>query len=269
MPNDSCGILERLAASAAATMRRDRTAVPLDRLLKEARGIQPPSMGAALSSTDLNIIAEIKYAQPGKPIFDCDLTPQDLARIYEDNGAAAISVLTEENHFCGSLRNLSSLADSGVNLPLLRKDFILDEYQVAEAAAAGASSYLLIVALLEDERLLRLIDFGRELGMEPLVEAHSKVELESAVDAGARIVGINNRDLRTLEVSLETSFSLIGEVGGESGLLLVSESGISTREQLLGLRNAGFHAFLIGSSLMTSPDPGLELRKLLGTEDVD
>ena len=269
MPVEELGILERLAASAAETMRRNCEAVPLDRLLEKAYGAQPVSMAEALSSPGLNIITEIKYARPGMERFACDLTPQALGRAYEENGAAAISVLTEERHFQGSLENLSSLAASRVSLPLLRKDFILDEYQIAEAAAAGASSYLLIVALLEPERLGRLIAFGRGLEMEPLVEVHAKAELASALEAGARIVGINNRDLRTLDVSIETSFSLAKEVEGEADLVLVSESGISERKQLLELRGAGLDAFLIGSSLMTAPDPGLELRKLLGDTNAD
>jgi indole-3-glycerol phosphate synthase len=263
------GILAELAAAAQRTMLERKAYLPIDKVLADIPVQSPPSFERALAAPGLNVIAEIKYAGPGNAGFSCTLPPGKIGRVYADSGAAAISVLTEKNHFRGSLENLSCLASEDLRLPLLRKDFIVDDYQIAEARAAGASSYLLIAALLEEDELRRLIGYGRELQMEPLVEVHCLGEMEAALGSGAGIIGVNNRNLNDLTVSLGTSFALARELGGGTDVILVSESGISDRVQMQELREAGYQAFLIGTALMASPDPGGALRKLLGKPDAD
>src|SRR6266478_4139401 len=216
---------------------------------------------AALTRDSLNIIAELKPASPSKGILRDPFHPVELARTLEAAGAAVLSVLTEGEFFRGSLKNLRD-ARTAVKVPVFRKDFIFDPWQVWETRANDADSFLLIVAALSDELLRDLIALGRELGMEPLVEVHTSEELERALAAGARIVGINNRDLRTLTVSLDTSFELIGRVPDDC--IAVSESGLRTHDDLVKLRAAGFDAFLIGTHLMLSPDPPASLAALLG-----
>ena len=178
----------------------------------------------------------------------------------EAAGAAALSVLTEEDFFQGSLGDLK-FAKKAVSIPVLRKDFIFDPWQVWEARAAGADSFLLIVAVLRNEALAELLALGRELGMEALVEVHSREELVRAKAAGARIIGVNNRDLRDFKVNLQISLDLITEIPEDT--IAVSESGLHTREDLARLRLAGFDAFLIGERLMKQPDPAGPLRELL------
>jgi indole-3-glycerol phosphate synthase len=183
-------------------------------------------------------------------------------RAYERGGAAAVSVLTEEDYFRGSLEDLRE-AKASARLPVLRKDFVFDEYQVFESAAAGADALLLIVAALDDETLARLLRLTEEeLGMDALVEVHTADELSRALGAGARIVGVNNRDLRTFEVSLETSVELAGLA--PAGTLLVSESGLRGAGDVERLRACGFRAFLVGETLMRAADPETALRHLAG-----
>lgn len=216
---------------------------------------------AALSRASLNIIAELKPASPSKGVLRDPFDPVALASSLEAAGAAVLSVLTEGEFFRGSLKNLRD-ARKAVNVPVLRKDFIFDPWQVWETRANDADSFLVIVAALGDEALRELIALGRELRMEPLVEVHTAAELERALSAGARIVGVNNRDLKTLEVRVETSYELIERIPDDC--IAVSESGLRTNDDLMKLRNAGFDAFLIGESLMLSPDPAAALGNLLG-----
>ena len=176
-------------------------------------------------------------------------------------GAAALSVLTEPEFFNGSLKNLRD-ARGQIPLPVLRKDFIFDSWQVWESRANDADSFLLIVAALSDARLEELIALGRELKMEPLVEVHTQTELDRALKTGARIVGVNNRDLKTLSVDVKTSFALIERIPEEC--IAVSESGLRTHDDLLRLQEVGFDAFLIGEQLMQAADPGAALAELLG-----
>jgi indole-3-glycerol phosphate synthase len=183
-----------------------------------------------------------------------------LAKSFEAAGAAALSVLTEEEFFQGDLKYMRD-ARAAVGLPVLRKDFIVDPWQVWEARAADADSFLLIVAALGDSLLGELLALGRELGMEPLVEVHTREELNRALAAGARLLGVNNRDLRTLEVRLETSMELIQAIPEEC--VAVCESGLRSHADLARLRQAGFDAFLIGEHLMARPDPGEALGTLL------
>jgi len=215
---------------------------------------------AALLKSGTNVIAELKPASPSRGVIRDPFDAVALATSLEAAGAAALSVLTEGEFFRGSLKNLRD-ARKSIQLPVLRKDFIFDPWQVWESRANDADSFLLIVAALSDELLRNLIALGRELGMEPLVEVHTREELDRALAAGARIVGVNNRDLKTLTVRLETSYELIERIPEEC--LAVAESGLRSHDDLKSLRAAGFDAFLIGEHLMLSPDPAAALRALL------
>src|ERR1019366_3780804 len=195
-------------------------------------------------------------------LIRADFDPVALAKGFEAAGAVALSVLTEEEFFQGDLKYMRD-ARAAVGLPVLRKDFIIDPWQVWEARATNADSFLLIVAALSDALLAELLTLGRELGMEPLVEVHTGEELVRALAAGARIIGVNNRDLRTLEVRLETSQELIDSIPEEC--IAVCESGLRTHQDLVRLREEGFDAFLIGEHLMAQPDPGAALAVLLGS----
>lgn len=214
----------------------------------------------ALSREGLNIIAELKKASPSRGLLREDYRPAETARLLEASGAAALSVLTEEDFFQGSLGDLKQVSGS-TKIPILRKDFIIDPWQIWEARAANADSFLLIAAILDDHELSDLLALGRTLGMEALVEAHSCEEVDRAAAAGAKIIGINNRDLRTFEVSVEKSLELVDAVPQEC--LAVSESGIRSGADVKRLHEAGFDAFLIGEHLMSAGDPGAELVKLL------
>jgi indole-3-glycerol phosphate synthase len=215
----------------------------------------------ALTRNAFNIIAELKKASPSRGVLRSDFDAATLAAQFERAGAAALSVLTEEDFFQGDLNYLRQ-AHKRVALPILRKDFIVDPWQVWETRATNADSFLLIVAALSQETLVELLTLGRELGMEPLIEVHTREELDRAVEAGARILGVNNRDLRTLHVFTETSLKLIEAVPEEC--IAVAESGLNWHAQLAQLRAAGFDAFLIGESLMTASDPSAALRALVG-----
>jgi indole-3-glycerol phosphate synthase len=208
----------------------------------------------------LNVIAEHKRRSPSRGAIREDLAPADVARRYEAAGAAAISVLTDEPFFGGHLGHLVQ-ARAAVALPVLRKDFVLDPWQVWEARVAGADALLLIVAALTDAELRSLLEVAREAGLDALVEVHDRSELDRALAAGSRIVGVNNRDLRTLAVSLETSLTLAPAIPDD--VVAVAESGIRSSADLRRLRDAGFDAFLVGEHLMSAPDPGEALERLL------
>ncbi len=217
--------------------------------------------GALADASKINIIAEFKRRSPSKGTIRADADPSMVARVYEAGGAAAVSVLTEEDYFRGSLDDLRA-ARQAISLPILRKDFIFDEYQVYESAAAGADALLLIVAALDDASLVRLRRIAEdELGMDALVEVHTADEMKRAVECGAKVIGVNNRDLQTFEVSLETSVQLapIAPIGA----LLISESGIESAADIRRLRAIGYRGFLIGESLMRTDNPGVLLRSFL------
>jgi indole-3-glycerol phosphate synthase len=222
----------------------------------------PHALTSALNESGrLNIIAEFKRRSPSKGVIRADADPVNIALEYERGGAIAISVLTEEDYFAGSLDDFRAVRRC-VALPILRKDFIFDEYQVWESAAAGADALLLIVAALSDSDLRTLREITEdELGMDALVEVHTRDELRRALAAGAKLIGINNRNLHTFEVSLETSVALAQEVPED--VLLVSESGLHSAEDLHRLAVCGFKAFLIGETLMRAPEPEIVLRALL------
>jgi indole-3-glycerol phosphate synthase len=208
----------------------------------------------------VNVIAECKRRSPSKGVLAGMYDPAAIARLYERGGAVAISVLTEPTFFDGSLDHLAAVRQA-VSLPLLRKDFIVDEYQLLEARASGADAVLLIVAALEQADLVRLQRRAWELGLAALVEVHNEDELSRAVDAGARVIGVNNRNLRTLEVDVDASFRLAERL--PAGVVAVSESGLRTRAELERLAAAGYAAFLIGERFMTAADPVAALRALL------
>ena len=254
-------VLDRILESKRAEVDHRKRVLPETALkygVKAATPLRP--FAAALERDALNVIAELKPASPSRGVLREPLDHVALAQSLETAGAAALSVLTEPEFFRGSLKNLRD-ARKAIRLPVLRKDFIFDPWQVWETRANDADSFLLIVAALDDTLLRDLIALGRELGMEPLVEVHTPEELERALGAGARILGVNNRNLKTLETRPETSFELIASVPDEC--IAVSESGLRSHEDLVKLRAAGFDAFLIGTHLMLAPEPGAALGSLL------
>ena len=215
---------------------------------------------AVTDKSRVNIIAEYKKASPSKGTINDSLEPAAAAMLYQNGGAAAISVLTEEDHFSGSLGDLTAVR-AVVDIPILRKDFIFDPFQIYEAAAAGADAILLIAAMLTDSQLFELEALAEdEFGMDALIEVHTLEEIERLHGRGAKLIGVNNRDLRTFEVSLDVSRELIERT--PTGSLLVAESGISTPQDVSELRTLGYSGFLIGEALMRSGDPEAELRRL-------
>jgi len=202
------------------------------------------------------VIAEIKKASPSRGLLSDDFKPVEIARGHELGGAVALSVLTDLDFFQGSMQDLIAVRGA-VGLPVLRKDFVLDEKQIVEAAANGADAVLLIASILTTGELRRLREFGTSLGLDVLVEVHDADELASVVESGAAMIGVNNRDLRTFEVRLETSLELADKI--PAGVVRVSESGIFTREHIESLRSVGYQAFLVGESLMKNPGALKEL----------
>lgn len=212
-------------------------------------------------STRIAVIAELKKASPSKGLIRAEFDPAELARELEQAGAACLSVLTDEEFFQGSLENLRK-ASAAVSIPCLRKDFIVDEFQLLEARANSADAVLLIVAALEQGELVQLGRAARDRGLDVLCEVHDEEELRRAVDAGCDVIGVNTRDLRTFQVSLETAFRLAEKF--PAGVLKVAESGIHSAKDVTKLRAAGYDAFLVGESLMRSERPGEALRELMG-----
>lgn len=208
------------------------------------------------------VIAELKKASPSKGLIRAEFHPEELARELEGAGAAALSVLTDEEFFQGSLKNLRE-ASGAVRIPCLRKDFIVDEFQIVEARANAADAVLLIVAALSDKEL-RLLAAASAHGLDVLCEVHDCLELQRALDAGCDLIGVNTRDLRTFQVNLETAFDLAPQI--PASVVRVAESGIHSAEDIARLQAAGYHAFLIGESLMRAERPGEALRELIGVE---
>ncbi len=217
--------------------------------------------GALDKPGTIQVIAEVKKASPSAGVIRADFDPVAIARIYEEHGAACISVLTDEPYFQGDLSYLTRIREQ-VGRPLLRKDFILDRYQLLEARLAGADAVLLIAEILPGDELPRLFRMATELGLQCLVELYDRENLSRVLDCGARLVGINNRNLRTFVTKLEHTLDLIGQVPADG--CLVSESGIKTRADVLRLQAAGVRAILVGESLMAAPDIGVQLDRLRG-----
>jgi indole-3-glycerol phosphate synthase len=252
-----------VAATARITdVRRERE--PLAAL--EQRAAQASPDGARFEyelrlTGRVNVIAECKRRSPSRGVLTSMYDPAALARLYEQGGAVAISVLTEPTFFDGALEHLMDVRRA-VRLPLLRKDFVIDEYQLWEARAAGADAVLLIVAALEQPELVRLQTRAWDLGLAVLVEVHDDSELTRAIDAGARIIGVNNRNLRTLAVDVDGSYRLAARM--PKAIVAVSESGLQSRRDLERLTAAGYRAFLIGERFMTNPDPAGAITELIG-----
>ncbi|MCM3117750.1 indole-3-glycerol phosphate synthase TrpC [Neobacillus sp. MER 74] len=204
------------------------------------------------TADQISIISEFKRASPSKGIINNTIDPAFQAGLYEEYGASAISVLTDQTFFKGSFSDLRAVR-SQVNLPILCKDFIIDEVQINLAASNGADLILLITAALDDQRLVELFQYAKGLGLEVLVEVHNQTELESALKTGAKLIGVNNRDLKTFHVSLEVTENLASEVKN-SGAYLISESGIHHQEDVARVRNAGANGILVGEALMKSPN---------------
>jgi indole-3-glycerol phosphate synthase len=254
-------ILDKILEARLARLAEEQTAISAETLKRGALERKPSmDFASAFSGPGIHVIAEVKKASPSKGLLRSDFDPAALGLAYEGGGAAAISVLTEQDHFMGSLSALHDVREA-VRVPILRKDFIVDPYQVLESRAAGADSFLLIAAILDKARLRLLTDQGREWGMEPLVEVHSLPELDMAFESGARIIGINNRDLGTFRVDLNVTLQLIKQIPQDR--IVVSESGIRTRDEILRLKDAGVAGFLIGESIVTSSDPAARIRELV------
>jgi indole-3-glycerol phosphate synthase len=254
-------MLDRVLESRRAEVQRRKSVLPETALkygVKAASSVR--DFAGALSRDGLNVIAELKPASPSRGIIREPFDAPELAIALKSAGAAALSVLTEGEFFGGSLKNLRD-ARKQVLLPALRKDFIFDPWQVWESRANDADSFLLIVAALDDVLLRDLLALGRELQMEPLVEVHTREELDRALAAEATIIGVNNRDLKTLNVRLQTSFELIEHI--PDSCIAVAESGLRTNADLRELRAVGFDAFLIGEHLMQAADPAAALFHLL------
>ena len=256
----SGGVLDLIVAEKVKRIEEAKRRVPVESLVMAGARHALSFADALNKKASVNVIAEIKRRSPSKGIIREDFDPVWIAESYADGGAAALSVLCEEDFFGGSLEHLAAIRKS-VDLPLLRKDFIFDEYQLHESALAGADAVLLIVAILEDELLERLIGLAKDLGLDALVEVHSKDEVGRAVQAGASIIGVNNRDLTTFKVDLETSLELAPLTPEEA--ILVSESGIGSWSDILKLKASGFNAFLIGEHLMRAEHPGAALKTLI------
>jgi indole-3-glycerol phosphate synthase len=262
----SMDVLGEIIASKRVRLAEAKAARGLESLRAAAFEVRakarPHALRRALEDEGrVNIIAEVKRASPSLGMIRVDAEPARIARRYEAGGAAAISVLTEEDRFRGSLDDLRAVR-AAVGVPLLRKDFIFEEYQLYEAAGAGADALLLITAALDDETLTRLRRITEdELGMDALVEVHTKEEMARAVLCGAELIGVNNRDLRTFKVSLDTSVELINAAPPDA--LCISESGLRTPDDLRRLRSLGYRGFLIGETLMRADRPEETLRALL------
>jgi len=262
----AASILERIFAAKRAELEAERAALPVEAMREAAgRAPAPRDFLAALRSRRHAIIAEIKRASPSKGDILPGLDPAAVAREYAASGAAAISVLTDR-HFKGSLEDLRAVRVA-VDLPLLRKDFIFDPYQIHQARAAGADCILLIAAMLNEADLAALYAAARELGLQALVEVHNEDELRAADRAGAEIVGINNRDLHTFATDIAVTERLLKGYRGTS--LVVSESGIDTSQDIRRLDLAGARAFLIGESLLRDGDPRRKLEALCGSVEAE
>jgi indole-3-glycerol phosphate synthase len=253
-------VLDEIVAKTRERVTERRRARPIEDVIAELAPARRP-FAEALSRPGVNVIAEFKRRSPSRGLLRADLTPDGTARAYEAAGASALSVLTEEDFFGGSLQDLRLARSATRSLPTLRKDFVVDPYQVWEARAAGADAVLLIAAALEDRELRALLAEAHAARLESLVEVHDRSELDRALLAEARVVGVNNRNLKTLEVSLETALALASRIPDE--VVAVAESGIRQGGDVRRLRDAGYDAFLVGEHLMAAPDPGQALKELI------
>jgi len=254
-------MLDKIVADKKEELKRTKKEVPAAELkARIARRPETLDFAAALKSDGVSLIAEVKRASPSKGVLRQNYDPTSLARTYADNGATAISVLTESRYFGGHINHLAEIRDA-VNIPLLRKDFVLDPYQVHESRAFGADALLLIAAILEPGQLTELLAMSRELGLSCLVEVHNESEVEKALRSGAWIIGINNRDLNTFKVDFSTTPRLRRLIPADR--IVVSESGVSSRQDIDNLKKLGVNAALVGEALLTAADIKAKIRELI------
>jgi len=256
-------VLDRIVAATRARVAESRRGADLRELERRAEQHVPRGFRKTLASKGrdgIAVIAELKKASPSKGLIRASFDPVELAQELEGAGAAALSVLTDEEFFQGSLENLRK-ASATVAIPCLRKDFIVDEFQLVEARANSADAVLLIVAALTHDELTRLARAARSRGLDVLCEVHDANELQRALDAGCDLIGVNTRDLRTFKVDLQTAFDLGAKL--PASVVRVAESGIHSADDVTRLRAAGYHAFLVGESLMRAERPGEALREIL------
>jgi len=255
-------ILERIVEAKRKEIAALKEMTPLVQLEDAIGNLLPVcDFKGAISNARCSIIAEVKRSSPSKGRIREEFNPVQIATIYQDNGAHAVSVLTDEAFFEGKAQYLSEIKKS-IDLPLLRKDFVIDAYQIYETRILGGDALLLIAGLLEQGQLQEYIELSTTLGLAPLVEIHTQEELDKALAAGAEIIGINNRDLKTFSTDIKTTLKLTPLIPTDK--IVVTESGINTREDIEQLMEAGIHCFLIGEALMRAEDIGGKLRKLLG-----
>lgn len=254
-------ILQEIFARKRERVNALKAVRPFGELQSQVSPLENPNLFlAALQQDRTNIIAEVKRRSPSKGVIRENFKPVEIAKNYTANGAACLSVLTEEDYFDGSLDHLKAVR-AATDLPLIRKDFIFDEYQIFEAAEVKANCILLIAAMLEPVQFNDLMQTAYGLGLDVLVEIHDAAEAEKVLQYDVKLLGVNNRNLRTFEVTLDTSLKLAEQL--PKSLTLVSESGLRTQEDLILLRSAGYHAFLIGEEFMRSEDEGMALKKML------
>lgn len=243
-------------------LERAEEVLPLDELEKQAKPVKNRGFKSAISRKNkINLIAEVKKASPSHGVIRHDFDPAGIAKIYKNAGAAALSVVTEDKFFQGSMDNLREVRDA-VSLPVMRKDFIISEYQIYESAAAGADAILLIATAIDRGMLKALFHEAKSLGMDTVVEVHDERDLEKALGIDAEIIGINNRNLRTLEVDLQVTRELILKV--PEGKIVISESGIRDPEDIRALASSGIKAVLIGTAFMESEDIPAEVKRVMG-----
>ncbi len=261
---DSPDILKEIVEKKETRVSQSKITVPVHNLLSkiDQTGI-PLNFAGCLMGDSLRVIAEIKKASPSKGIFRAQLDVSDLSHTYVQNGAAAVSVLTNEDHFMGSIEDLAEVGEvvHPKGIPVLRKEFIFDEYQIYEARAFGADAILLIVSMLSESQIREFMELANSLYLQCLVEIHDEHELEIAVNCGAEVIGINNRNLRSFRTCISVTENLAPKI--PSNAIIVSESGISTKEDAETVFRAGATAILVGESLVTAPDAGQALRALL------
>ena len=262
--NDTPDILKKIVRRKLEEIAERLQQRPLEQLQQELEQASPPrgfaeAIAAKVAAGESGVIAEIKRASPSKGVLRADFKPAEIARSYAEGGAACLSVLTDVDFFQGSDAYLRQ-ARAACELPVIRKDFIVDPYQVYEARAMGADCILLIVACLEDRQLCELNELAHHLGMDVLIEVHDARELERALQVENRLIGINNRNLRTFEVSLDTTFELLPQI--PDGRIVVTESGILGPEDVALMRDNGVNAFLVGEAFMRADDPGARLAEL-------
>lgn len=257
------GFLERIVAGKKEEIARAKASRPEKALRRQAEAASAPRdfFGALTGGPPIRLIAELKKASPSKGLLRADYQPETIARIYQTHGAACLSVLTDSEFFQGSLDDLERVR-AAVSLPILRKDFILDSYQILQARAAGADAVLLIAECLEDAALARLYQEIVAWGMTPLVELHDPENLPRVLRLGGRLIGVNNRNLHTFHVDLEQVIRLRPRIPAD--WVVVAESGIRTRQDVLRLQEAGVQAMLVGEAFMTQPDIGAAVNRLLG-----